>query len=96
MGNLSAMAEPHVSLDQADLSPAPEKLRGALEEQLSSALRRATEVVAGDYHGEGVEEVAARLVEHTRAGLHPDIAEAFQPDMAQIGQLAEAIVRRDG
>jgi hypothetical protein len=92
MGNLSAMAEPHVSLDQADISPAPEKLRGALEEQLSSALQHATEAVADDYHGEGVDEVAAMLVERTRAGLHPDIAEAFAPDMGQIRKLAEAVV----
>jgi hypothetical protein len=87
------MEEPHVSLNQSDLGPAPEKLRGALEDQLSSALQRATEVVAEDYHGEGVDEVAARLVEQTRAGLHPDIAEAFQPDMVQIRELAEAVVR---
>lgn len=87
------MAEPHVWLDQADISPAPEKLRGALEEQLSSALRHATGVVCDDYHGEGVDEVAARLVEQTRASLHPDIAEAFEPDMARIRQVAEVIVR---
>lgn len=87
------MSEPHVSLDQPDISPAPEKLRGALEEQLSSALRHATDVVSGDYHGEGVDEVAARLVEETRAGLHPDIAAAFAPDMAQIRRVAEVIVR---
>lgn len=86
------MAEPHVSLNQPDLAPAPEKLRGALEDQLSSALQRAAEVVAGDYHGEGVAAVAARLVDETRAGLHPDIASAFQPDMAQVRRLAESIV----
>ncbi|MGN9910082.1 hypothetical protein ACTMTJ_21265 [Phytohabitans sp. LJ34] len=87
------MSEPHVSLDQADLGPVPEKLRGPLEEQLSSALRHATEVVSGDYRDESVDEVAARLVEQTRAGLHPDIAEAFQPDLARVRQVAESIVR---
>lgn len=88
------MAEPHVSLDQADLGPTPEKLREPLEEQLSSALRRATEVVSADYRGESVDEVAARLVDQTRAGLHPDIAEAFEPDPARIREVAATIVRR--
>jgi hypothetical protein len=77
-----------------DLGPVPEKLREPLEEQLSSALQRATEVVSADYHGEEVDQVAARLVEETRAGLHPDIAEAFQPDPAAIRQVARAIVHR--
>lgn len=88
------MAEPHVTLNQADLGQVPEKLREPLEEQLSSALQRATDAVSADYHGEGVDEVAARLVEETRAGLHPDIAEAFQPDMVQIRQVAGVIVHR--
>ncbi len=89
------MAEPHVTLNQPDLGPAPEKLRGALEEQLSSALQRATEVVTADYHGEPVDEVAARLVDETRAALHPDIAEAFAPDPVQIRRVADVIVRRE-
>lgn len=93
-GTGERMAEPHVSLDQPDLGPVPEKLREPLEEQLSSALQRATEVVSADYHGEGVDEVAARLVEETRAGLHPDIAAAFEPDAARIREVAETIVRR--
>ncbi|MEJ3749149.1 hypothetical protein WEI85_38540 [Actinomycetes bacterium KLBMP 9797] len=88
------MAEPHVTLNQPDLGPVPEKLREPLEEQLSSALQRATEVVSADYHGEGVDEVTARLIDQTRAGLHPDIAEAFQPDQARLRQVAETIVRR--
>jgi hypothetical protein len=88
------MAEPHVTLDQADLGPVPEKLRGSLEEQLSSALQRATEVVSADYHGEPVDEVAARLLAETRSALHPDIAEAFQPDLAQMRRLAEEIAAR--
>jgi hypothetical protein len=88
------MAEPHVTLRQPDLGPVPEKLREPLEEQLSSALQRATETVAAGYRGEPVEEVAARLVDETRAGLHPDIADGFRPDPAQIRQVAEEIVRR--
>ncbi len=89
-----AMAEPHVTLNQPDLGPVPEKLRGSLEEQLSSALQRATEVVSADYHGEPVEEVAERLLSETRSGLHPDIAEAFRPDPGQIRRVAEVITRR--
>lgn len=88
------MAEPHVTLNQPDLDPVPEKLREPLEEQLSSALQRATEAVSADYHGEGVDQVTARLVEQTRAGLHPDIADAFQPDPARLRQIAETIVHR--
>ena len=88
------MAEPHVTLDQLDLGPVPEKLRGSLEEQLSSALQRATEIVSDHYRGEPVDQVAARLLAETRGALHPDIAEAFQPDPAKIRQLAKVIVRR--
>jgi hypothetical protein len=88
------MAEPHVTLEQPDLAPAPEKLRGPLEEQLSSALQRATEVVDHDYHGESVDEVAARLLAETRSGLHPDIADAFQPDPAEMRRVAEMIMSR--
>jgi hypothetical protein len=85
------MAEPHVTLGQLKLDPAPEKLRGPLEEQLSSALQRAIEVVSSDYNGESVDEVAARLLSETRSALHPDIADAFQPEPAQIRRLAEVI-----
>lgn len=88
------MTEPHVTLGQPDLSPAPEKLRGQLEEQLSSALQRATEVVSNDYHGESVDEVAARLLAETRSALHPDIADAFQPDPTEMRRVAEVIVNR--
>lgn len=89
------MSEPHVTLAQADLGPVPEKLRGPLEEQLSSALQRATEVVSHDYHGEPVDEVQARLLAETRSALHPDIAHAFQPDPWELHRLAEVIVSRE-
>jgi len=36
------MAEPQISLDPQSLSPVEEKLRGALESQLSSALQAAS------------------------------------------------------
>jgi hypothetical protein len=92
--NQSAEREPHVTLGQDDLHGAPEKLRGALEEQLSSALQRATEVVSADYHGEPVEEVTARLLAETRAALHPDVADAFEPDQAELRRVAEVIAAR--
>jgi hypothetical protein len=88
------MEEPHVTLRQARLEPAPEKLRGPLEEQLSSALQRATEVVSRDYDGESVDEVVAWLLAETRSALHPDIAEAFQPDPGELRRVAAAIVDR--
>lgn len=91
-GYWAVMTEPHVTLGQADLGPVPEKLRQPLEEQLSSALQRATEVVSNDYHGESVDEVAARLLAETRSALHPDIAATFQPDPTQMRRLAEVIV----
>ncbi len=90
------MAEPHVTLRQPDL-PVPEKLREPLEEQLSSALQRATEVVSREYaeHGGGsVDEIAERLLAQTRDALHPDIAAGFQPDRAELRRIAEEIVRR--
>jgi len=88
------MAEPHVTLGQRDLDPAPEKLRGPLEDQLSSALQRATEVVSDDDNGESVDTIADRLLAETRSALHPDIAEAFEPDPAQLRRIAEVIVSR--
>jgi len=88
------MAEPHVTLGQPDLGPAPEKLRAPLEEQLSSALRRATESVSNDYNGESVDEIAGRLLFETRSALHPDIADAFQPTPAEMRRVAEVIVSR--
>ena len=88
------MAEPHVALDQSDLGSVPEKLRGPLEEQLSSALRRAIETVSDDYHGEPVDDVEARLLRETRSALHPDIADAFAPEPGQLRRVAEVIVAR--
>ncbi|GIG88308.1 hypothetical protein [Plantactinospora endophytica] len=89
------MSEPHVTLDPAGLDPARRHLRGPLEEQLSSALRAATERVWADYAGEPVEVVCRRLLDETRAGLHPDIADGFTPDMDEFCRVAVAIVRRD-
>ncbi len=86
------MAEPHVTLEPRSLSPVEEKLRGPLEDQLSSALQAATVRVRHDYAGESVGEVTTMLLEQARAGLHPDIAAGFHPDHEQLRQVAEAIV----
>jgi hypothetical protein len=88
------MAEPHITLDPNGLSPVEDKLRGPLQEQLTSALQAATEKTRHEYAGQGVDEVTGQLLERTRAGLHHDIAAAFQPDMAQLREIAEAIVAR--
>ncbi|MEV2238041.1 hypothetical protein [Micromonospora sp. NPDC049891] len=85
------MSEPHVTLDPRD--PVQEKLRGPLEEQLTSALQVAADRVRDSYSGEPVEQVCQRLLDETRAGLHPDIASGFQPDMDEFCRVAVAIVR---
>lgn len=89
------MAEPQITLDPHGLSPVQQKLQGPLEDQLTSALQAATGRVREAYAGEPVEEVCRLLLTETRAGLHPDIAAAFQPDRAEFCQVAEAIVRGD-
>jgi hypothetical protein len=87
------MSEPHVSLDPSGLSPSQQRLRGPLEEQLTSALRVAAERVSAEYAGEPVETVCQRLVDETRAGLHPDVAAGFQPNPEELRRVAAAIVR---
>ncbi|MGN9775881.1 hypothetical protein ACTMS0_08875 [Micromonospora sp. H33] len=88
------MSEPHVTLDPRD--PVQEKLRRPLEDQLTSALQAATERVRASYAGEPVEQVCQRLLDETRAGLHPDIAAGFNPDMEEFCRVAVAIVRGAG
>jgi hypothetical protein len=87
------MVEPQVNLDPQTLSPVEEKLRGPLEDQLTSALRAATDKITEEYAGEPVDAVTARLLEQTRAGLHPDIAAGFEPDRGELRRVAETIVR---
>ena len=87
------MPEPHVTLDPRGLDPVQQKLHGALEEQLTSALRAATHRVRSGYAGEPVEQVCQRLLDETRSGLHPDIAARFNPDMDEFCRVAVAIVR---
>ncbi|MFD0819560.1 hypothetical protein ACFQ0D_14855 [Micromonospora zhanjiangensis] len=89
------MSEPHVTLNPSGLGPTELRLRGPLEEQLTSALRAATDRVRGGYAGEPVEVVCQRLLDETRSGLHPDIAAGFTPDMDEFCRIADAIVRGD-
>jgi hypothetical protein len=86
------MTEPQVTLDPQSLNPVEEKLRGALEEQLTSALQAATDQTRQAYAGEGVDVVCRQLLERAKEHLHPDIAAGFQPDHAQLLQVASAIV----
>jgi hypothetical protein len=88
------MSEPQINLDPRTLTPVEEKLRGPLEDQLSSALQAATHKIESRYAGEPVDEVARMLLEQTRAGLHPDIAAGFSPDRRELHRVAEAIVAR--
>jgi hypothetical protein len=85
------MTEPQVTLDPNGLNPVDEKLRRPLEEQLTSALQAATDQTRQTYAGEPVDQVCRQLLERTKGHLHPDIAAAFQPDHAQLRQVAEAI-----
>jgi hypothetical protein len=87
------MAEPHVTLEPDPDDPVQRKLRGALEEQLTSALQAATDRVRASYRGEPVDVVCQQLLDETKSGLHPDIAAAFEPDMGEMSRLAVAIVR---
>nr|MDT0659729.1 hypothetical protein [Micromonospora sp. DSM 115978] len=87
------MSEPHVRLDPDSLGPTERKLRGPLEDQLTSALQAATDRVRQGYGGEPVEEVCQQLLDETRRGLHPDIARGFAPDMDEFCRVAVAIVR---
>jgi hypothetical protein len=86
------MVEPHVSLDPASLDPVETKLRGPLEEQLTSALQAAADKIEAAYAGETVDVITMRLLDETRHGLHPDIAAAWSPDMAELQRIAQAIV----
>lgn len=86
------MMDPQISLDPSSLSPVQQKLQGALEDQLTSALQAATSHISEQYAGQPVDEVESMLFEQTKSGLHPDIAAAFTPDHAQLRQVAQAIV----
>lgn len=87
--------EPRVSLGPTRPGTVGDKLHGALEDQLSSALAAATERVDRQYAGQSVDEVYRMLLDGTRDGLHPDIAAAFDPDRRQLRDIAVAITRRE-
>ncbi|HEY0001493.1 MAG TPA: hypothetical protein VGB74_13635 [Actinoplanes sp.] len=86
------MAEPQVTLDPNSLNPVEEKLRGPLEDQLTSALQAAAEKTRHTYAGESVDQVTGLLLQRTRDGLHPDIAAGFHPDPTQLRHVAEDII----
>jgi len=86
------MVAPQVKLDPASLGPV-EKLRGPLEDQLTSALQVAVDEVDEGYAGESVADVSAQLLATTKNGLHDDIADGFAPNQAQLRSVAETIVR---
>jgi hypothetical protein len=87
------MVEPQISLDPQSLNPVEEKLRGPLEDQLTSALRAAADNIAEAYAGQSVDAVTAELLAQTKAGLHPDIAAGFTPDHDELHRVAAAIVQ---
>ncbi|GAA2625465.1 hypothetical protein [Paractinoplanes durhamensis] len=86
------MAEPQVTLDPNSLNPVEEKLRGPLQEQLTSALQAAAEQTRKTYAGEDLDQVTETLLERTKSGLHHDIADGFRPDLSQLRHVAEQIV----
>ena len=85
------MAEPRIKLDPDTSLGSIEKLREPLEDQLSSALQNAVHKVDDHYQGESVDEVQEQLLEATKAGLHPDVAEAFSPNQEQLREVAADI-----
>jgi hypothetical protein len=87
------MIDPQVTLDSATLNPVEEKLQGALEDQLTSALQAAVEEISSGYAGQSVDEVTAALLTTTKSHLHPDIADGWVPDHAQLHEVAAALVR---
>jgi hypothetical protein len=87
------VVSPRVKLDPATSLGPVEKLREPLEQQLTSALRAAVDKVDDRYSGEGVQTVEEELLKATKAGLHPDVAEAFAPDQEQLHDVATQIVK---
>jgi hypothetical protein len=88
----AVVVKPQVRIDPTSSLGTVENLREQLEDQLTSALQAAVDKVDEKYHGEDVEDVTEELVETTKAGLHSDIADGFEPDDAQIHSVAAKIV----
>jgi hypothetical protein len=87
------MVDSHITLDPNGMSPVEQKLRGPLEDQLTSAFEAAAEKVQDEYAGESVEQVGQEILQETRSGLHPDIAAGFEPNPAQLRAVADAVVQ---
>ncbi|GAB6898456.1 hypothetical protein [Kineosporia succinea] len=81
--------QPRIKLDPTTSLGPVEKLREPLEDQLTSALRNAVDKVDKT---ESLEVVEEELLEATKAGLHPDIAEAIEPNPQQLRDVAARIV----
>jgi hypothetical protein len=88
------MIDPQVNLDPRSLSPVEQKLRGPLEDQLTSALQAAADKIEHEYAGQSADELTTMLLERTKKSLHPDIAAGFSPDPAELHRVAEAIIAR--
>lgn len=88
------MIEPQVTLDPRTLSPVEQKLRGPLEDQLTSALQAAADTIEGRYAGESADQLTEQLLSEARSHLHPDIAAGFAPDPTELHRVAEAIIAR--
>jgi len=88
------MVDPQVTLDPRSLSPVEDKLRGPLEDQLTSALQAAADKIQSEYAGQSADELTVLLLERTRRSLHPDIAAGFTPDRSELHRVAEAIIDR--
>jgi hypothetical protein len=88
------MIDPQVNLDPRSLSPVEQKLRGPLEDQLTSALQAAADKIEHEYAGQSADELTMMLLERTKKSLHPDIAAGFSPDPAELHRVAEAIIAR--
>ncbi|MBB5867291.1 hypothetical protein F4553_000670 [Allocatelliglobosispora scoriae] len=87
------MTELHVSLDSSQLNSTERKLQEPLEEQLTSALSQAATRVAEAYDGQSEDEVMSWILREAQDGLHPDIAEGWQPDVAKLREVAQAVIR---
>jgi hypothetical protein len=59
------LSEPRVSLDPVGLTTVEAKLRGPLEDQLTSALQAATEKITSAYAGQNADQVTAMLLTET-------------------------------
>jgi len=85
------MDQPRVKLDPDTRLGPVEKLREPLEDQLTSALQAAVDQVERHHADADVDEIQQELLDRTRAGLHRDVARAFEPDEEQLREVAAEI-----